>query len=185
MRFSLKALQEQPEDVRVKIMWTVTAIIGVAILAVWLVSTKNQIQNTDTSDLSFLTGVLKNETTTDNQYINAEWIERSNGKLKVYFKVNNPTNSILNFSKSIDVSLKIGDQTQVAEELKNRQESQFVQKILSNSTEYGVVVFTDIPGDRGEITFGQLFFENQEQTIFTQKADLNLKELNKPLELRS
>ncbi len=184
--FNLSSLQQQPLAVRMRILWGVTAAIAVILFLVWIYSTSQSVKKAEKTEIP---GINTQQTPAESvnaetQRINIEWIEHKEKTLLVYFKVNNTTNNILNFSKLEDITLAFNDQNYKAKYIQDRQGSQFVVKVLSNTQKFGMVAFDDVQESSAEIKFDNLFFENEEQNVFYETTKLDLKALNKPIEIR-
>jgi hypothetical protein len=182
----VKNLQHKPLQTRVRILWGVTGVIGLALIVLFFTSLGNNINKLNSSDFDFFQDNNNNESAVaSNNHIQVEWVERGDGKTKIFFKITNNTSTILNFSKLTDVTLKYRDIVINAQQLTNRQGSPFDLKMLSRSESYGIAIFEDVDVDEVVLKFDQLFFENQDQLIFSEELPLNLKELNKSVEIRS
>lgn len=184
----LSYVQNLPLNTRIKIMWISVVIVAIILVGVWFYTLKQQVQNTDFSDLPNLN---QNQTTNQPESINAEtgyasveWVDRTDGTLKIYFKINNPTNNILSLSRKDQVTLVSDNLSQEASLLTDRQGNPFAQKALSQSENYGVATFEDPSQDTATIRFDSLYFENQPSQFFFEEKKLDLDKLNKPIDLR-
>ncbi len=184
MKLSLKSIQEQPFQTRLRILYAVTAVIGIVLFVIWFMTTRGAVRRTDFSDISEVFGTKQQPIVTSQKYINVEWVEKADGKMLIFFKVTNDTPSILNLPQLGGISLQVGEDKYNAEIITTRQQTQFVQKVLSNSQNFGILVFSDMELTRADLVFDQMFFENKPDVFFQERFEVDFEELNKPLERR-
>ena len=183
----ISTIQQLPINTRTRILWGVTAIVAVLLLALWLYSTTRQVQTIDPKQLNPLSS---GETAgiqsinTESKYISVEWIEHEDKLLKVYFTVNNSTKNILNFSNRDYLGLTAKGTTYKASSIQDRQGNNFVVKVLSDTQLFGVATFPDTDAEQAKIKFDGLFFESLDQVIFSETFDLDLVKLEKEVEIR-
>lgn len=118
-------------------------------------------------------------------YITIESYEEKGDKRYIYFKIQNNTPEILNFAKKENIAFQIGKESVIPESVTDRQQSSFVTKVLSNTTLYGVLVFNKLDGTKGNISFDQMFFENEPNNLFREMIEVDLNKLKPVEELRS
>lgn len=182
VRDFIKNLQNKPYETRVKILWGGVIVIGILLVFAWVFSLKSTISGLDKN--SSANSAPAETPTAKTQYITIERAETSAGNLRIYFKIKNPSNDILNFSKLEDIKLVAGGRELSPVKLLDRQNKPFVQKILSKTENFGMLTFLSEMPDEGKLSFDQLFFENQPQLIFKETSDLDFSQLVKTEELR-
>jgi hypothetical protein len=181
----VESAQSLPATARVRILWTVSIFIGILLVGVWVFSSTRQINNVGVDDINLTGSTANNQPTNQTKYITVEWVEKKDNKLWVYFKARNNTQSILNLPAKDNITLSSSGKDYKPEGIFNRQSQTFVVKVLSDTTDYGYLVFEGMDLQPATIEFKSMFFENQQDIQFTEKYEINLKALNKPLELRS
>lgn len=128
---------------------------------------------------------IENETPTQEaKYVKVERVESSNNNFKIYFSVHNTQTDILNFSSSNEVKLTASGKTIGPERIVDRQNKPFVQKILSKTENFGILIFPQINSQTAELLFEDLYFENQPDKIFKELLSLDIDELTKNQEVR-
>ncbi|MBI2607324.1 MAG: hypothetical protein HYW51_00685 [Candidatus Doudnabacteria bacterium] len=187
----IRNLQNKPYGARIRILWTTTIIIGIVLVAVWLATLKNNISNLGGENILGDNPLPDNNFLADqgnqaqNNYITAERTGLTPaGASEIFFKVNNPTQDILNFSPLDQIELKVGQTILTPLKLTNRQGQTFVKKILSNTENFGTLTFQQIEADNGTLIFDNLFFEQAPTNIFKETLELDFKNLSKTQELR-
>ena len=132
---------------------------------------------------------IPTQTTNSNQivsnYITVERAEVAGQNLKIYFNFNNTTNDILNISKLTDITFNIDNQQTNPTQMLDRQGQTFVQKNLSHTQNFGILVFPNPHATTGTLTFNQMFFEQTPDKILTQTIDIDLKQLEQSTKLRN
>ncbi|MEJ0021651.1 MAG: hypothetical protein WDN47_03645 [Candidatus Doudnabacteria bacterium] len=180
----LTKLQKQPYNTRVKILWGSVVVAAIILFGLWVLTLRSSIKHLDTSDL------LKSPSTagansTKVNYAAVERVDTGSGNLKIFFNFNNTTDDILNVSSLSNISLTANGASIAPSQMTDRQGKPFVQKILSHTQNFGILVFPKIDGASAQLTFDQMFFEGSPDQILSQKLDLDLKKLGKPNNLRN
>lgn len=179
MKDFIQNLQNKPYATRVKILWGAVSIIAVVLFAVWTLSIKSSVSELPGGNIlgsnEIKTFAERNEDITQ-----IEYAETTSEELKVYFKISNPTTDILNFSEASDITLTIKGKEYHPKQVVDRQENPFVKKILSKTTNFGILVFDKIEGDEGTLVFDQLSYEKSVEDTFKDENNLIFEEL-KPL----
>jgi hypothetical protein len=178
----IKNLQNKPYEVRTRILWTTTAVATVIVVGVWILGLKQEFGNLDKQ--SILGSETEVSELSAQHYTQVESIEKLDGKLLVYFSVNNDTNDILNFSKASDIKLVMDGEEHTPSKLTDRQNQNFVLKILSHTQNFGILTFDTETFRSGALTFDTLFFENNIQKIFKEQINLDPSKLTKPKAIR-
>ncbi len=173
----IKNLQEKPYETRMKILWGTVGVVAVVLVAAFIFNLKSAIQQT-TGD-SF----TENDKNTISQETSlklatVERVEKQGANLKVHFNFNNDSSDILNLPKLEDITLKTkaGDLTPTL--MTDRQGQAFVQKVLSHTQNFGVLSFTNVTTDSGELLFDEMFFEKTPEQLFSQTVELDFNKLN-------
>lgn len=179
----LKQLQQQPYKTRIRIMWGTTVVLAVILLSIWVFSIKKEIANLDGQNLL---GIQESHEAAaqEAKYVKVERIEQSSTSFKIFFSVNNMENDILNFSSNTEVELVVDDLTIQPLRILDRQNKPFVQKILSKTENFGILVFPQVDQDSLTLSFKDLYFENRPDKIFKESIPLDVSELKKNQELR-
>lgn len=179
----LTKLQHKPEAVRVRILWAVVLVVAAILMILWSVNLKSQFADINGDNLFTLPE--EESDTLEQKFISVENAEHTDTGLKIFFKIKNPTKNILNFSKADDITLIIDNEKNAAMKLTDRQNQAFVQKILSDTENFGILFFPKTEARTGKLEFDNLFFENAPETIFKEILDLNFDKLNNQEELRN
>lgn len=177
----LSDIQNLPVQTRMNIMWALTLIIGTGLLGLWIYTTTQNVKNIGTIDLN---GNPVPPPVTGSQqaaprYTSVEWVERTQNKLLIYFKLTNDTDSILNFSNPSEIKLTINGEEQTAKSVTDRQGNPFVTKALSKSQSFGIAEFENKDGNTAQLKFDDLLFENSASQTFYEQLDLDLNKLTK------
>ncbi len=185
MKFNLAKIQEQPYEVRVRIAWTVGIVMAVILFGLWIFSTQRHIQKLDGISLPDFNPSNTNSIQGTQNYMSLEWIEETDKEFKVFFKANNNTSNILSFSKAEDITLTADKDVLHPKFVQDRQGTAFSVKILSNTEKFGVLIFEKtktLPKDV-ELKFDNLYFEVGDEAPFYQTIPINLKALNKSMQI--
>ena len=67
----------------------------------------------------------------------------------------------------------------------DRQGQLFVEKVLSNTQNFGILVFDNLEAESATLTFNQMFFEQNPTQILSQKFELDFKKLQQDSNLRN
>lgn len=119
------------------------------------------------------------------KFISLEAKENKDGKTYIYFKIENPTDDILNFSATDDIFIRTESRDIEAEKITNRQNQEFVRKVLSKTTNYGVITFPQLTPAESIIIFDIMFLEQNPNNIFKEELEFNIENLDEVGELRS
>jgi hypothetical protein len=182
MNSILNYLRSRSPEAKNRIL-TATVLVTIIILGFfWINGIKNNLGGLDSEDL-----LPQNRAEASNtNYVQIEAIEDKNDKTYIYFKVSNNSSDILGFPEVGGITLNKNDKNVVAEQLINRQDQIFVKKILSNTTEFGALVFSKFEHTgKGTIYFDGLYFEQTKNKPFMEAKEINFKELKPIQELRS
>lgn len=165
---------------KVRIIVGASAVSLVVLGSFWLNDTKNNLVGMDTNSI-IPTGIVLSA----NKHVTIESYEERGDKRYIYFKVQNNTGDILNFSQTDKITFKIDRQSLVPVSVTERQGSPFVSKVLSNTTVYGTLVFDKFEDTEGVLIFDELYFENQPSNVFQESIEVDITELKPVEELRS
>lgn len=181
----LSNLRQKPYKVRLRILWITIGVVGLILLALFALSLKNQIAQLGNKPLlPELDNKGASSFESTNQHITVESVQTQNNIFKIFFKVENKTDDILNFSKAEDIKLQVDNQTLAVIRITDRQNKPFVQKILSHTSNFGVVYFPPVEALEGLLTFDSMYFERTPTTLFKETIELDFIELSKSQELR-
>jgi hypothetical protein len=156
----IQNLQNKPEQTRTRIFWSASTVAVIVVVAVWLVSFKNDVKNITLSGSQTTANATKESTP---HYLSLESSELKDDHLLIYFSAQNDTGDILNFSQISNISLIIDGKKYQPSKITTRTNTDFVQKILSQSQNFGVLTFEKITKGYGQLTFDNLFFEQSPQ----------------------
>jgi hypothetical protein len=176
----LERLRSLHPSHKIKIIAGVGAIVLVGLTSAWTSSVKQKLANIDSAPIEQAGSVLS-----ASNHITLESSELKDQRRYVYFKVLNPTADILNFSKPENITFQHKSGATQIFSLTDRQQSTFPQKILSNTTVYGVAVFEETSVTEGNIIFDNLFFENSPSVMFKESIFVDFDTLKTIQELRS
>jgi|GEM_PF-5288055 len=158
------------------------AVAVLAMGSIWINSVQSQLGGlTETEEEGEIAGI---EVTTGNR-ISIESAQAKDGKTEFYFKVHNETPDIMVFSPNDQITLRLGDNEVNPEKVLDRQGGDFVKKVLSGSTAYGILVFPQQDSRIGSIYFDDIFFEQNKGTILKEVINVNLEDLGPAVKLRS
>ena len=184
---SLENLQDKPFATRVKILWLTVGVVAIGLIIIFIFNLKSTVSNLSVQDLINLSN-RSSQTDSEQletQLIQVERIEKANNSFKIYFNVNNESQNILNFPKSEDITLTVEDRSYHPRQISDRQGEPFVQKILSRTQNFGILIFDSINGDEGKLILDNLTFEESSATTLKQELDLDFKQLLNPVEVRN
>lgn len=173
-------LQQKPLHIRMRVLWATTAVVAVLLVALWGITLKSELNH-----LGGNTPAPQPIPQTAVKYIFVERAETTKNSFLLYFRINNDTSDILNFSKLTDIKLTANGNSINPSKITDRQGQNFVQKILSHSENFGIMIFPLNSAADGSIVFDNLYFESHPETSFKETLNLNFEELNKPQELRN
>ena len=177
-------LQKKPYATRVKILWGSIIVVALILVLVWILGLRSTIGHLDTADLiKTPTKTLNNSTPVN--YGQVEWAQSDAGGLKIFFNFNNQTQDILNVPALSNISLDINGSAVTPIKITDRQGNPFVQKVLSHTQNFGILVFPRTPDGTGSLTFDQMFFELFPDRLLSQEIDIDLKKLEKTGKLRN
>jgi hypothetical protein len=185
----IENLQHQSYQTRVKILWAAVIGIGALLVIIWFISLKSNISNLGTNSL---TDFRSPEAEQPNQItaiatdlIKIEYIEQSISGFKIFFNISNRTNDILNFPQIHNITLTVEDRPYNPKQILDRQNNKFVQKVLSNTQNFGILVFDHVEGDEGDLVIENLSFEQSLGQTLKQEITLNFEELRQQTEVRN
>jgi hypothetical protein len=178
----LNYLRSLPLETRTRVMWLIVTILVIGVGSVWVSSLKGRLGDVST-DLVVTpdSGSVLSAST----YVTVEAMDKKDGKLYLYFKINNDTSDILSFSSREQITLSYKNKTVYPESMSDRQNQPFVKKVLSRTTNYGVMVFPDPDTQEAEMTFDAMYFEQRPEYTFKESSKIDFDKLNKLGELRS
>ncbi|HEX5429966.1 MAG TPA: hypothetical protein VFX17_02685 [Patescibacteria group bacterium] len=179
----IKNLQDKPLKTRNRILLAGSSVAVVLVVGVWFTSFRKEIKNINVSDIS--SSITQTVADSAPHYLSVDSAEVSGGNLLIYFSVHNDTTDILNFSTAADVKLTASGQTYTPSKVTGRTQAPFVQKVLSNTTEFGILTFDTAASGSGTIIFDNLYFEQSPDSIFKETDNLDLSKLPKPDEVRN
>jgi hypothetical protein len=174
-------LQKQSYHARVRILWGTVAVVAAVLFILWIVTLKSTIKHLGTDNNTNVSGAA---TQTAAAYATVERAENNQNNLKLYFYFDNPTKDILNVSQLSDIELLVNNQRLKPTKMTDRQGQPFVQKVLSHTQNFGILIFPKTDANRGELSFNAMFFEQTTQQLLTQTIKLNFKDLQKSTNLR-
>jgi hypothetical protein len=156
-------------------------------VAIFVLNLKHTIGKIDKKSLIKLGASSKEMTRTTTAYADIERVERTEKLLKIYFNFKNPTDDILNIPKLEEIALNVGATELRPQKITDRQGKIFVQKILSHTQNFGILIFPPSASDRDQasLTWNGMFLETNPDGKFSQKIELNLKELSQPAKVRN
>ncbi|MBX4187562.1 MAG: hypothetical protein KW793_00310 [Candidatus Doudnabacteria bacterium] len=177
----LQYLQSRSPQTKNKILFFTLSLVALALGSIWISSLKTHFGGLTKEDILPEAGtVLSAE-----NYVTVEAADEKNDKRYIYFKVENHTTDILNFPNTEQISLKVAGQEIHPEKILTRQDQSFVVKILSNTTNHGVMIFPEIEKSEGELKIDRMFFEQNPTNIFRQTIEVDFDKLDSIEELRS
>jgi hypothetical protein len=187
MGSALKNLQQRPYHVRVRILWSTVLVVAVLLLIVWVQNLKSNVNKMDNSNMLGVDvgEVLQEVSESQQKNISIEWLEQQNNLLLVYFKVNNPTDDIMNFSKLEDIKLEVKGNIEQPTKITDRQGNAFVQRVLSHTQNFGILTFVTTGADGETLVFDQMNFEQSSDKIFKESFVLDYAVLTNTPELRN
>lgn len=160
-------------------MWGSSVIATALVVSVWFVSFKQDVKQLSGAGLVN----LPQEIITTTHYLNIESAEIKDNRTYLYFSIKNDTANILNFSDPSNIEFSINKQIVKPASITDRQAKPFAQKILSNSQNFGILVFNQALSGRGDISFNNLAFEQGSGTIFKEVITVDLSKLRAPYNL--
>lgn len=179
-------VRKLPYQTRVKILWGTFGILAIILFTLWVLSLKSTLKNLNTSDLVKINPETNTEIAgqTKTPFATVERAEFAADSLQLYFNFQNPTTDILNISKLSDIQLHVGGKQINPKQITDRQGQPFVQKILSGAQNFGILIFDKTASDSDELIFDQMFLEQSPSQMFSQKIQLDFKQLEKNAKLR-
>ena len=177
-------IQKKPYETRVKILWGTVGVAAIIIVLVWVVSLKSSLGGLSAKSLT-APATSNNKAGIASSYGQIERAEVTTNNLKIYFNFNNTTDDILNVPPISDIALTANNQEFKPTQILDRQGDAFVQKVLSHTQAFGILVFPKITADKAELNFDQMFFERSSDQPLSQTFELDLKTLEKKTDLRN
>jgi hypothetical protein len=184
MRDFIGELQKKPYETRIKILWGVTIGFGIILIALWSLNIKSTIKNSSGQPLIPISENTNLPDQDESNFITVERVEISSSALRIYFNLNNQTDDILNVSRLAGIELTTDQGTIRPTQIQDRQNQTFVQKVLSHTQNFGVLVFPSINADKGSLTFNGMFLEKNPDQILKQTLELDFSKLNQDSKIR-
>lgn len=182
----IKKLQEKPYETRLRILWGTVMVAAIALVIIFVFNIKNTLQGVDGKKLIDIDNSSNQANVlSEIPYAEVERVERTEKVLKIYFNFKNPTDDIVNISKLTDITLIFDSNTLKPQSMTDRQGNVFVQKILSHTQNFGILIFTPINTNLATLTFDQMTLEKSPSNVFQQKLELNLDELSETTKVRN
>jgi hypothetical protein len=175
-------LQTRPDHTKRTIIVGVSALMIMGMGTLWAQSLQRQFAMQDQQAEG---GEVAGSILVSEHRIRIEGKEEKNGKTLIYFRLTNETSDIINFSSNGKITFQSGNEYVSPEKVTDRQGQEFVKKVLSKSTEYGVLVFPGLDEARGTLTFDGLYFEQDPTKVFMEQHRIDLDQLRPLQELRS
>ena len=178
----VKNLQNKPIEVRNRILWVSAAVAAVVVFSIWITTFKKEVGSLSIASI--------NTTTTSTQasaphYLSIDAKDVVGGKLLIYFSIRNDTDDILNFSKLSDITLSVNGKTYNSSRVTDSSNNTFIVKALSHSQNFGILTFDNTEAGTAEITFDNLYFEQNPTTLFKETIPIDLNKLTTPANLRN
>ena len=183
MNNPLNKIQQQPYETRVKILWSVVALVAIGLLFLMINSIRNTIANADGTLIQIEAAKYVPQSSVD--YVAVESVEQNDKSVKIYFNLNNPGTDILNVPKLSNITFNYGSTVVHPQKLTDRQGNPFVQKVLSHTQNFGIMIFPSITGQKGSLVFDQMYLEQAPNDVFQQKLWLDLNQLSKVPKVRN
>lgn len=185
MRDFIGELQKKPYKTRVKILWGFTIGFGIILIALWSVNLKSTIKNSSGEPLILNEDSGPELAQDESNFVTVERVEISSSALRIYFNLNNQTDDILNVSKIGNIELTTEQGTINPTRILDRQNQTFVQKVLSHTQNFGVLVFPSVSAGTGKLTFNEMFLEKNPDQLFQQTLELDFSKLNQDSTIRN
>lgn len=176
----IKKIQDQPLHIRNRILFVSVGMVGAAVIAVWAVTFKQDLKQLSVASVTTTTQTQESAP----HYLSVSAKDSSDGKLLLYFSINNDTADILNFPQASDISLTIYGKKYNPDKITDRTGNEFIKKSLSHSQAFGILSFSGVPNGSGEITFNNLYFEQSPGSLFSETLPLNIAKLPAPVEIK-
>lgn len=175
-------LQQQPYEVRLRILWGSVLVIGLVLIILWFFTLKQSISQLNSDELLALNPAAPTAPTAAEALVLVERAELSEQQeVLLFFKLSNPSADILNVSVLSEIELQLNGRTLHPLKIHDRQNQPFVQKVLSHTTAFGILIFPgfETAGGSGTLTFDNLFFEQKPEVLFADTQELDFNELLK------
>lgn len=185
MRDFIGELQKKPYATRVKILWGTTAAFALIIIVLWSINLKTTIKNSDGQPLVQAPDTINQLNQTESNFVTVERVEINNSALRIFFNLNNTTDDILNVSKLSSIQLTTEKGTTSPTKILDRQNQTFVQKVLSHTQNFGVLVFPTTDQKTATLTFNEMFLEKNPNQLLKQTLELDLAKLNQDSTIRN
>lgn len=178
----IERLRRQPYPVRVRILWLTSGTVAVLLLFIWIASVQQEIHQLDPEQSIKMPDQAAESATA--AYMAVERVAAGAEGWEVWFRVHNPTDDILNFSAIDEITLQVSGLTLSPTQLWDRQNQPFVQKILSRSENFGLLIFPSLEAVSAELIFRDLYFETTPEMVFQETIRLDIPNLTQSQELR-
>jgi len=185
MKDYIAELQKKPYATRVKILWGTTATFAVMLVVIWSLSLKSTIKNSSGQPLVPQNSGAADVDQKETNFLNVERTEIAGNTLKIYFNLNNQTDDILNVSKIADIELSTEAGILRPTKMVDRQGQTFVQKILSHTQNFGVLLFPTTSELEATLTFNEMFLEKNPDQLLKQSIELDFSKLNQDSQVRN
>lgn len=172
----LEYLQNLHPASKIKILVVAGAVAALGMSSIWLSNLQSQF-----GDEVVPTGSVLSAT----NRVQIESTEVRDGKRYIYFKIENETQDILNFAATDKITLFVNEQETKPETVTDRQNVPFVKKILSNTTQFGTLVFPEFNDDKTLLILDGMYFETNPEQIFKETIEIDFDTLKTVEELRS
>lgn len=184
MQSVLSYLQKLPYSTRLRILWSTVVLAGLVLLVLWFFSLQKEVENLNNQSSLITSGNALGAQKTSSGLVEVERVELTETSLRILFNVNNQSNDILNFSSAENIELVINGQVIKPMRVLDRQNKAFVSKILSETRNFGVLVFQPMETSDATLTFDDLYYEKRSETLLKETLELDLEELTSKQELR-
>ncbi len=155
-----------------RILWLTTIAAAIIILAIWSVGFKKEFAQINGSAASNQITVTTPQVAALH-YLKVDGSEVTNGKLLVYFSLDNDSNDILDAPKTSQIKLTDGRDTYTPSAVSDRQSQPYPQKVLSHSQAFGILTFDQTNIKKADLTFDSMFFENSQDKTFKETATID------------
>lgn len=178
----MEYLRSREPHVKNRIVIVVVALAGIGLTSAYFNGIQKQLASIEGQELIPNTGTVLSAT----NFITVEAAEKKDGKTYIYFQVKNDTSNIMNFSSKEKISFQSNGNSVNPEKIANRQGQAFVTRILSNTQEFGTLIFPNLDSDRGTLNFENMFFESETgEKTYNQSVEVDFGKLRPVEELRS
>ena len=175
----IQNLQQKPYETRVKILWATVVVVGILLIGLWVLNLKSTISSTDQQSSSVAAATKSQSPATQTNYLAVERAEVKDQTVKLFFNLNNTTSDILNVPNISNITLETSDKQFQPSKITDRQGQPFVQKVLSHTQAFGILVFENVNVGKADLIFDQMFFEPSPDQTFSDKLSIDITQLSK------